>query len=160
MEARGTLNAGDMSALVEAVEPALKRGHTTIGNGASQIFIISGGNNRIKFDNTSKGYVFAESKDSHPTTALFSVASFNANTGNGRVYSYSERRTIPFVLGQNADALTINTLMSSIRNYTHRKRLGNDLQSAIALKYQAIHAPDGRIKKITLLKARSSTEEL
>ena len=57
LEAKGVLKSGDVGALVEAVEPAIVDAHNVVGAGASNITIISGSNNVINYNETSKEYV-------------------------------------------------------------------------------------------------------
>lgn len=92
---------------------------------------------------------------------LFSVASFNANQGTGRAFDLEEGRSIPFRLKPDADRLTVDTLLSSISSYTKKRRLGDDhLRSAIAIIYTCVRAVDGRVKKITIDRARSDISQL
>lgn len=158
LEATGKLNAGDMAALVEAIEPAMRDAHTVVGNGAANIFIISGGKNVVHLNAATKSYVHTSVDDDEVLQKDFSIASFNANTGNGRAFDYEAGHTFPFVLDEDSDAQTINAIAESMRRYAHTRRLGSDLKSRVSLKYSAVYSPDGRVKKIRIFEARAATE--
>lgn len=155
LETDGKLKSGDLTALVEAVEPAMKEAHTIIGRGANNIVIISGHNNIISFDQNTKEYVNTSLEDRSLSAKLFSIASFNANSGYGRAYDFDEQRTVPFMLSPDADRRTVDSILSSFSSYARRRRLGDNLGSAIALQYRATRTIDGRVKKIFVLKARA-----
>jgi hypothetical protein len=159
LEDRGKLNSGDLQALVEAIEPAMREAHRIINNGASKIILIHGNNNNVTFDNSTKEYVNTNLNDREIRTKLFSIASLNANSGNGRAFDFEESRTIPFQLGDGVDRRTITSILKSISNYSYR-RLGDNIKSAVALKYRTIQSVDGRVKKIIVLKARDDMDAL
>lgn len=158
-EAGGVLQSGDMEALVDAIEPALKSAHRSIGNGSTKIFIIQGDNNTINFDSKSKEYVNSSTLDKGIKAKLFSVSSFNANSSYGRAFDIEEGRTIPFSLESGVDIQTVDAIMSSMRRYAFR-RFDNGGQSLIAFKYRAVLAPDGRIKKLIVISARPNLGDL
>jgi hypothetical protein len=58
LEAEGDLHPGDIGALVEAIEPAMKAAHSTVNYGATSIVLISGDNNIVNLDASTKRYVF------------------------------------------------------------------------------------------------------
>ena len=156
--------SGDIAALVEAVEPAVRNGHTVINNGVININVNSqapiGENNLAQFTPRTKQYIWDKIINDDFRVRLFSVASFNANQGTGRAYDLEEGRSIPFELREEVDRTTVDTLLGSISSYTRRRRLGDDLRSAVAIKYTSIDAADGRIKKIRILAARSEIDDL
>jgi hypothetical protein len=115
LESQSKLSAGDMAALVDAIGPAMREAHTTIGSGAQNIFIINGSNNVIRLDSKTKAYVNTSIHDDEINVQDFSIASFNANTGNGRAFDYEVGHTIAFELNENADAKSINAITESMR---------------------------------------------
>ena len=123
LEAQGKLKAGDMAALVNAIGPAMKESHTTIGSGAHNIYIINGDKNIIHMDASTKAYVHTSIDDDEVQVRDFSIASFNVNTGNGRAFDYEAGYTVPFNLDDDADAITINAITESMRRYAHTRRL-------------------------------------
>lgn len=159
LEAREKLNAGDVAALVDAVEPAMREAHKSIGHGASNIVIISGDHNVVTFNTASKEYVNSSIRDDTVNVKLFSIGSFNANSGYGRAFDLEEGRTIAFQLARDVDRITINTILSSIASYARRRRLGDELASAVAIKYNAVVSTDERVKKLIVLAARPNIKD-
>jgi len=161
LESKGKLDFGDMAALVDAVTPAMRDAHTTIGSGAHNIYIINGSHNVIQLNATTKDYINTSINDDEKQVKDFSIARFNANTRNGGAYDYETRHTVAFILDDEADATTINSITESMRRYAHLRLLGNDdLSSRVSLKYTAIYTPDRKIKKIRILEARGSIREI
>jgi len=159
LEAEGRLDAGDLAATLDAIEPAMREAHKSIGRGANQIIIINGEKNIVTFNQTSKDYVNTSFLDDAVRTKLFSIGSLNANSGYGRAFDLEEGRTIPFQLDRNVDRITIDTILGSITSYARRRRLGDDLASAIALRYQPAVSTDGRVKKLIVFSARPTLAE-
>ncbi len=160
LEATGELHSGDISALVEAIEPAMKAAHSTVNHGTTNIVIVSGDNNIVNLDASTKRYIFESVNDERPQQKAFSIASFNANTYSGRAYDYDRRMTVPFDLFKGADRATLTAIMQSMSGYTLRNHGENEDASMIALEYTATLASDGRIKKIHVIKARREIRQL
>lgn len=156
------VRGGDLAALVDATEPSIRLGHNVINHGAITINI----NNRTQgqqianFNPQTKQFVWESVINNTIRTKLFSIGSFNANTGSGRAFDLEEGRSIVFELEREADRATVNALLSSINSYTIRRRLGDNLTSAVALRYTSVDAIDGRLKKIRVQKARNEIADL
>lgn len=159
LEATGKLDAGDLAAVVDAIEPAMREAHKSIGYGARDIVIVSGDHNVVTFDHATKAYVNTSVLDQTVQVKLFSIGSFNANSGYGRAFDLEGGRTIAFQLAQDVDRTTINTILSSITSYARRRRLGDQLASAIALRYNSVVSTDERVKKLIVLGARPNIED-
>lgn len=86
----------------------------------------------------------------------FSIASFNANTSNGRAFDYAAGHTVAFNLDDDADLQTINAITESMRRYAHKRRLGSEASSRVNVKYTAVYSADSRLKKIKILEARTA----
>ncbi|MFY0610701.1 MAG: hypothetical protein JXQ99_04170 [Hyphomicrobiaceae bacterium] len=153
LEQSESLNPGDLAALGDAIEPALRESHRIIGNGAGSITII-GSHNNIVFDSRTKSHLNTSVTDDTVRVREFSVASFNANTGNGRVFDFEEGRTIFFELDRDADAQTIQLLTQSMSNYAISRRLGDEMSSRVALVYDTVEDVNGHTKKLTVFEAR------
>lgn len=149
---------GDVSALVEAVEPALRLGHNVINHGVINININHGPQEApqpiVELNSHTKTYMWENVINNTIRAKLFSIASFNANQATGRAFDLEEGRSVPFELAQGVDRQSIETLIASISSYARRRRLGDDIRSAVALRYTSVEAPDGRIKKIRVLTVR------
>ncbi|MFG1479975.1 hypothetical protein V5F53_15150 [Xanthobacter sp. V4C-4] len=145
---------GDVAALVEAVEPAVRLGHNVINHGVINININNiqqeKATNIAKFTPKTKEYMLGNVIDNSVRAKIFSISSFNANQGTGRAFDLEEGRSIPYELTDAVDRISVETLLNSIGSYTKRRRLGDDLRSAVGIKYTSVDAPDGRIKKSAL----------
>ncbi|MEP1091914.1 MAG: hypothetical protein ABJH33_01225 [Rhizobiaceae bacterium] len=155
---------GDINALVEAAEPSVRLGHTVINHGVININI----NQAAEVEQSSLALLNPETKkfvwdkiiNNEMRAKLFSIGSFNANQGTGRAFDLELGKSIPFEILKDADAQTINTILQSISDYTRKRRLGDNLRSAVALKYTSVDAVDGRLKKIRIHKARPDFDDL
>ena len=134
--------------------------HNVVGMGAANITIISGSNNIVNYNDTSKEYVRASNLIERPNVKVVSVGSFNVNTDYGRFYDFELQRTIPFTLSKDADPKTVQLLTQSLQNYAYEKKLGHSEKSKIAVKFLPIEATDGRIKKVIILQAGTDISEL
>lgn len=155
---------GDVAAIAEAIEPSVRLGHNVINHGVINININyqapAARNEIVRFTPRTKQYIWESAINNNPRIKLFSVSSFNANQGTGRAFDLEEGRSIPFELSEDADRLSIDTLLGSISQYTRRRRLGDDLRSAVAIRYTSIDALDGRIKKIRIHSVRGEIAQL
>ncbi len=158
LEDDGSLNSGDVQALVDGIEPALREVHQPIGAGARNVVIINGDNNIVSMDAASKEYVNTSIRIDSVDEKYFSVGGYNSNSKNGRVFDYETGKTIPFYLENDRDPLTLQAILESHRNYALRNFSHN--KSEVAIKFNKIVAPDGRVKKIVVLKARTQMSDL
>lgn len=146
--------SGDLDALTDAVEPALRMGHTVIGNGARQVVIINGSNNVVKFDNISKEYISSSLVLPQLEEMIVSVGSLNANTGYGRVFVDDLGKTVPFSVDVSAQRGTKGALSASLDRYTNGK------PSHVSIKFSRVVAPDGRTKKFIIHAAKFLEPEI
>jgi hypothetical protein len=143
-EARG----GDIEALVEATEPALKEAHYGIGTTIQQIVIINGNNTApiVQFDSSSKDYLRS---DILKNTVIrdVSVAALNVNDKTGRVYILDLQKTVPFKISKEASARTLVNLSRGLSGYARKNG------ATVKIKYQRVEALDGRLKRIVIFDA-------
>lgn len=141
--------SGDLEALVEAVEPALKRAHRVIGRSAQNITIINGNNNNVLvgFDAKSQAYL-EDDVDKGRDTQDVSVSSLNVNSRYGRVFFDDLHRTVPFRVDPDAKGRTITQLSKALDNYA--KKTGRK----VSITFNRIEAIDGRLKRIVIHDAR------
>lgn len=148
--------AGDLEALVEAVEPSIRLGHNVINHGVININIRPDqAEPVVNLNPETKEYVWSKVVNNDMRAKLFSVGSFNANQGTGRAFDLELGRSISFELADTVDRATIETLLTSISSYTRSRRLGDELRSAVAIQYTSVDSVDGRVKKMRVHKARS-----
>jgi hypothetical protein len=144
---------GDIAALEDAVEPALIHAHRIIGAGSNNI-VIFGDNNQIVFDHQTKEYITTSIDDNRLESKDVSVASYNANTKSGRVYDFDFERTVPFALAHEASNRSAVAIANCLTQYTR----GED--SKVAITFKKVLAPDGKVKKFIITKAKRSKREL
>lgn len=147
--------SGDFDALVEAVEPALKKAHYGVGQTASRI-IIREKNEReivIELNEKSKSYLL-DSVDGGLSEQDVSVSSLNVNDRTGRAYFLDLRRTIPFRINRDADPKTMSTISASLDRYA------NDNRAPIRLFFKRVEATDGRLKRVEVFRAQDVSDEL
>lgn len=148
IEALDEARSGDIEALVEAVEPSLKKAHRAIGPTAQQILIINGNNNNVivGFDLKSRSYL-EKDHDGGISTQDVSVASLNVNSRYGRVYFLDLGRTVPFKIDRDAHGRTLTELSKALDNYA--KKTG----ATVNIRFRRIEAEDGRLKRIMIYDA-------
>ena len=165
-EALGQLNdqrGGELDALVDASEPAIRAAHNIINHGALTINInnINSGRNAASLDKATKSYVWENVINNNPQAKIFSVSSFSSNSKTGRVFDFEEGRSLSFELASEIDEESLEAVLDSHNNYARTRILSaNDLRSAIGVKFTAVEDRSGRLKKIRILKARRSIQLL
>lgn len=160
LENERKLSDGDIAALVEAIEPALKQAHKTIGGGASTITINTGDHSPVTFDQSTKNYITYNENNINVRVKSFSVGSFNANTGYGRVFDFEEGRTIPFQLPKKVDSQTLDALLFSFNAYSLNKLGGLEGESSIYIQYTSVDSLDGVAKQIFPKLARRNLNDI
>jgi hypothetical protein len=153
-------NPGHLDALVEAVEPALKSAHESVGNGATIINIINGDNNVVQLNARSKEYTRNTQLLEHFENMDVSVASLNVNTRAGRVFFFDLGRTVFFQVDKAAPPATLGTLSLGLNSYAeNRQRFGNNripenIITTTNITFRRAVAPDGRTKSIRIYGAQ------
>ena len=139
---------GDVEALVEAVEPALKRAHYGIGRTSNRIIVIDSSDQTVvvNFDSRSKEYLDT-SIPSEDDVQDVSVSALNANDRTGRVYLFDIGKTVPFKISSDARPRTIGNLSSGLDAYARKRG------ATVNIVFQRIEAPDGRLKRIIIYDA-------
>ena len=148
---------GDIDALVEAVEPSLKKGHYGIGNTTSTITIYETTTTTKRtlavFDSQSKSYL-SDSVDAETDGQDVAISSLNANDSTGRAYFLDLKRTIPFRISRDADPTTLITVSKALDRYV------NSNPAPIRITFRRIEAIDGRLKRIIIFSAEDVSEAL
>jgi hypothetical protein len=146
--------SGDIDALVEAVEPALKKGHYGIGETATKIIIRSESKKEVivTFDRSSKQYL-VDSVKADQTDQDVSISALNANDRTGRAFFLDLKRTIPFTVSREADASTLAVLSSGLDQYVNKN------PAPIRIRFTPIEAVDGRLKRVIIYAAEDISEE-
>ncbi|MCZ8324933.1 MAG: hypothetical protein O9283_06700 [Sphingomonadaceae bacterium] len=146
--------SGDYDALVEAIEPALKKAHYGIGETATKIIIREKSEREviIELDARSKSYLF-DSADGGLSSQDVSVSSLNVNDRTGRAYFLDLRRTIPFRISRDAAPDTMSTISASLNSYA------NNQPAPIRLTFKRIEATDGRLKRVEVYRAEDVSDQ-
>lgn len=133
---------GDVDALVDAIEPALRNAHGVINQGVNNIVIVSGDNNIVNFNGNTKRYLTSTTLNENDEWQDVSISAFNVNTLNGRAYIYDLSRTVPFTISSNAETGTIEALAGSLNDYANNR--GGD----ISIRFRRYLSLDGETKRI------------
>lgn len=84
------------------------------------------------------------------------ISSYNANTYNGRLYSPTENRTVPFDLAESGRTLpAIRRIVTSLRDNATRSTSG--IQPDICLKGLRNESVNGRLKKLYVVEVQIPT---
>ena len=142
---------GPIEALIEAIEPSLKRAHTVVNSGAGHVTIINGDNNIVRLDARSKSYLSTSTLDPTRQRKEVSVGMLNANTRNGRVWDQELRRTVPIHVPTGADPQTLSNLAISLERYS--ARLFRPTNSDVFIVFNAELAEDNTVKRYLVYSA-------
>ena len=147
--------SGDIDALVEAIEPALKKAHYGVGGTVKEIVIQEKNTKNVivRFDTKSKSYLMDDiDADNHVQDV--SISALNVNDRTGRAYFLDLKRTIPFRVSKDADPKTISVLSAGIDRYA------NKILAPIRITFSRVESIDERLKRIVIIKAEDVSDEL
>ena len=140
---------GDLEALIEAVEPALKRAHRTIGVSAATISLIDtrAGGDGVLFDESSKHYL-ENDLDGGSDTQDVSIGALNVNSRYGRAYFSDLGRTVPFRVDREASPRTMTELSRALDDYAKRNGV------TVSITFRRIMSSDDRLKRVVIYDAQ------
>jgi len=144
---------GDVDALADAIEPAIRQAHNVIGYGAQAIHIYHGPVTISNFNSRTKEYVNSTVHSERPDIKLVSVAMYSANTKNGRVFDVELGKTVPISIIRDATPRTPSVISSSLDRYVRRA------DNRIYIKYYADKDAEGRIKRYRVIDAWMEGDE-
>jgi len=146
--------SGDIDALIEVVEPALKKAHYGIGETANKIVIQKkrSKENLVEFNFESKSYL-NDSVEGDDDIQDVSISALNVNDKTGRAYFLDLGRTVPFRVSKDADPDTMTVLSKGLDRYA------NNNVAPIQISFVRVEAVDGRLKKVIIFKAVDISEE-
>ncbi|MBO9590617.1 hypothetical protein [Devosia sp.] len=136
--------SGDTEALVDRIEPSMRRAHDVIDQGASMLSITKGQTPIVRLDSQTKAWVNTNIIDDEYRRRTVSISAFNANSGNGRAYLTDVGKTVPFSVTREPDRGTYETLASSLNRYTR------GVNSIISINSKDVVSVDGRVKKLII----------
>lgn len=147
--------------LLEAVEPAARETHSLINNGVINININSrSSEENLLLNSETKEYIWGNVIDRNLRSKLFSVSRFDPNSRIGMVFDFEEKRPITFQLEKNVDERTVESIIWSQSEYTRKRILNKETDSAVAFLFSSLNAIDGRAKKIFPVRVRREIREL
>lgn len=146
--------SGDIDALVEAVEPALKKAHYGIGETARKIEIREETSRSviITFDQSSKNYLL-DNVDGDDGEQDVSISALNVNDRTGRAFFLDLGRTIPFRVPKDADPKTMSVLSASLDRYANKN------PAPTRIWFSRIESVDERLKRVIIHKAEDISDE-
>ena len=145
------LPSGDREALIDRIEPSMRRAHEVIEDGASTLRILKGTTPLVTLDRHTKAYVNTDIlTDEKVITA--GVGAYNANTGNGSVYLPDIGKTVPFFVPKGLHPNTYAALSYSLDRYV------NNLPSYIQIACVESVSVDSRVKKLKINHAFKGVE--
>ncbi|HEV2597307.1 hypothetical protein [Sphingopyxis sp.] len=146
--------SGDIGALVEAVEPALKKGHYGIGNTIEKIEIYEESSRKtiVYFDQNSKNYL-QSTNDGGNDIQLVTISALNANDRTGRAYFPELGRTVRFVVDRRSKAGTMAILSRSLDHYISK------VNYPVSISYRKKVSSDGRLKSIEIFSATDPQDD-
>jgi hypothetical protein len=136
--------SGDIDALAEAAEPALKRAHGWINRLDKSITLLENDGASLMLNADSKEYIESEIEGEFDEIQDVSVAALNVNGRTGRVFFFDLNRTIPFKVPRTANLRTIPTLGDFVRQYARRTG------ATVNIRFTKIFYPDQRLKRIII----------
>lgn len=145
-DALGRLPSGDREALIDKIEPSMRRAHTVIGEGANTLDIRKNKSSLLRLDQDTKAYVNADFLTDE-TLMVVSVGAYNANSGNGSAYLPEIGKTVRFYAPKGLDADTYAALSYSLDKYV------NGLPSEIQIACVPTVSLDDRYKRLKIVRA-------
>ena len=144
---------GDLDALTDAIEPAVKATHQPIGAGAQTVNIYQGDVNIVNFNPATKEYVSGSELNPNRERQDVSVAALSVNQRTGRVFFHDLGKTVPFTVSAEAQAQTMAQLADSLNRYA------SELPSDVSILFSRVQAFDGRTKRIIIFSAGPADDD-
>jgi hypothetical protein len=160
-EEAGALNTGDLGALVQAAEPSIRKAHSVVNHGSSNINIfINGDDNRIVLDAASKEYMHESIFNDETRSQRFLVTSFDGRNRTGRLFDLEAEQAFTFDLLAEADRASLTVIVDAARAYALREKGKFDEKMEVVCAFTSIDAADGRTKRLRIYAAARTFEEL
>jgi hypothetical protein len=157
----GRINAGDLGALIQAVEPSVRRAHSVVNHGAHNVNIfIEGDSNQIHLDRESKEYMFESVFNDETRSQRFLVTSFDGRNRTGRLFDLEAEQAFTFDLLAEADRQSLMVILDAARAYALRQKGKFDENMEAVCAFTSIDAPDGRQKRLKVFSVAREFDEL
>lgn len=145
-DALDRLPSGDREALVDKIEPSMRRTHVVIGEGVATLDLKREQKPLFRLDQNTKAYVNADFLTDE-TLMVISVGAYNANSGNGSAYLPNVGKTVRFYAPKGLDPDTYGALSYSLDRYV------NGLPSQIQIACVPTVSLDDRYKRLKVVRA-------
>lgn len=160
-ESDGRINAGDLGALVQAVEPSVRRAHSVVNHGASNVNIfINGDSNVVRLDSESKEYMYESIFNDETRSQRFLVTSFDGRNRTGRLFDLEREQAFTFDLLAEADRKSLTVIVDAARAYALRIKGKFDENMEAVCAFTSVDAADGRQKRLKVFAAARDFDQL
>lgn len=157
----GRINPGDLGALIQAVEPSVRRAHSVVNHGANNVNIfIEGDKNQINLDHESKEYMFESIFNDESRSQRFLVTSFDGRNRSGRLFDLEAEQAFTFDLLADANRKSLTVIVDAARAYALRQKGKFDENMEAVCAFTSIDAPDGRQKRLKVYAAAKEFDQL
>ncbi|WP_156799376.1 hypothetical protein [Oceanicola granulosus] len=160
-EGDGRFSSGDLGALIQAAEPAVRRSHSVINHGAGAIQIsVVGDGNQIVLDRQSKDYMHESIFNDEARSQRFLVTSFDGRNRTGRLFDLEDEQAYTFDLLPDADRKSLTVIVDAARSYALREKGKFDEKMEAVCAFTSVDAPDGRKKRLKVFAVARDYAEL
>lgn len=160
-EKDGRISAGDLGALIQAVEPSIRKAHSVVNHGAHNINIfVNGDKNQITLDAISKEYMYENVFNDEIRSQRFLVTSFDGRNRSGRLFDLEAEQAFTFDLLPEANRKSLATIVAAAGAYAMREKGKFDEKMEVVCAFTSVDASDGRYKRLKIFAAASDFEEL
>lgn len=149
------VKAGDLGALVQAIEPSIRKTHNIINNGSKNINIyVQGDSNTVNFDGQTKSYMLENIFNEERRSQRFLITSFDGRERTGRAFDLEAEQAFTFDLVSEADRRSLEVIVEAARQYALRQRGQFNPNMEAVCAFTSIDASDGRTKRLKIFAAR------
>lgn len=160
-ESDGRISAGDLGALIQAVEPSVRKAHSVVNHGSHNINIfINGDENQVTLDATSKEYMHENVFNDETRSQRFLVTSFDGRNRTGRLFDLEAEQAFTFDLLLEANRKSLQTIVSAAGAYALREKGKFDGKMEVVCAFTSVDAPDGRLKRLKIFAAAVDFDSL
>ena len=157
----GSLPSGDFGALVQATEPAIRKAHNVINNGSRNITIsINGDGNVVNLDGITKAYMHESTFNDEVRSQRFLVTSYDGRNRTGRMFDLEAEQAFTFDLLADADRESLEVIVSASSAFALRTTGQLDPNMEVVALFRSVDAPDGRLKRLKVMRARRDYDDL
>lgn len=160
-ESDGRISAGDLGALIQAAEPSVRRAHSVVNHGSSNVNIfINGDSNHVVLDAQSKEYMHESIFNDETRSQRFLVTSFDGRNRTGRLFDLEQEQAFTFDLLNEASRGSLQVIADAAHAYALRQKGKFDEKMEAVCAFTSVDAPDGRQKRLKVFAAARDFDDL